>query len=65
MDPVTTEPRQLPSPACPECWQGHGEPYAVQFGQGMRTVSLHCPTCGHSWQVCERDRALPLEHVEL
>lgn len=65
MESVTTEPRQLPSPACPQCWRDYGEPYAVQFGHGRRTVSLHYLTCGHSWQLSERDRALPLGHVEL
>jgi uncharacterized Zn finger protein len=51
MPTESTTPIRATLPPCPHCWQDRGIPHAVLFGSEVRTVTYHCPSCGHAWQV--------------
>ena len=36
---------------CPNCSEHQVEPRAVSYGNGMKTLSFECLTCGHQWDV--------------
>ena len=49
-----SEPMAVPAPdrrqsRCPACGDARGVPLSITYASGVRSLTLHCPVCAHSW----------------